>query len=238
MVERCRRRSGSSPASITHMSVHIVRFTGTLPLTSQPNALSPPGKSNNNLSIYHDNVSEGTDSSSGCDISINHDIECLDDLSQCTDVHEVVNNNGTSNRINSSTSYSARRRYVRHVKQYILSLAFLEIQAAVLLNLLNDSDMKEIIDVAGIKSPEQSKFNDHIVSQVLKQINRSSAKNSTRGRVTDDKQSFKINLTAAMIRSPNSAVSHSSSNKKMINMLHNKTSLSRSSARRLVIKAN
>ena len=184
------------------------------------------------------NLSDSADSSYNCDITITDNIECADDSSLCTDVHESVSNNSTINRINFPTSYSSHRRYVRHLKKYILNLGALDIQAAVLSDLLKDSDMKEIIDTAGIKSPEESKFNDHIVSQILKQINRSSEKSSIRGRVNDDKQSYKINLTASMIRSPNSLVNHSISNKNMINMLYNRTSLSRSSARRLVIKAN
>ena len=243
IIKRIPKSFSNSKQNAVNASSNVTNRNITVPMAidcvdSNSNALSLPGKTIDNLAIYHDNSPQGTDSSSDCDISITHDIECSDDASQSTDVHEVVNNNGTNYRINLSTSYSSHRRYVRHVKQYILSLASLEIQAAVLSDLLNDSDMKEVIIAAGVKSPEESKFNDHIVSQVLKQINRSSAKNSTRGRVNNDKQSFKINLTAAMVRSPNSVVSHSVSNKKMIHMLHNKTSMSRSSARRLVIKAN
>ena len=214
---------------------------------SYNNALSSPGNSaflmndsicTNNLIMNDDISSDDGNSSPNCNTTVTNNIECLDDSSQRTDVHVLESNNGTCHRINLSASYSTRRRYVRHLKHYILSLGSLDIQAAVLLDLLNDSDMKEVIDAAGVKSPKESNFNDHVVSQVLKQINRSSSKSSIRGRVNDDKQSFKINLTAAMIRSPNSIVNHSVSNKKIINMLYNKTSLSRSSARRLVIKAN
>ena len=98
--------------------------------------------------------------------------------------------------------------------------------------------MKDVIDASGIHSPADSHFNHLLVNQVLKQINRSSSKTSTRGRVTDDKQSYKINITAAMMRSPNSNTSLPFEKEKYINMLYSRTSLSRSSARRLVMKAH
>ena len=72
----------------------------------------------------------------------------------------------------------------------------------------------------------------------MKQINRSSSKPSSKGRVNDDRQSFKINMTAAMMRSPNSNINNLVSDKNYVNMLCSKTSMSRSSARRLVMKAS
>ena len=63
--------------------------------------------------------------------------------------------------------------------------------------------MKNAIDAAGVKSPTESIFNEqHVVNQVLKQIDRSLSQDSIRGRVNNDKQSFKINMIAAMMRSP------------------------------------
>ena len=148
-----------------------------------------------------------------------------------------TSNHHSLNQSNESISYSKRRRHVRHLKQYIFSLGSLDIQARILLDLLNDSEMKNVVQASGIKSPKENKFNEHIVNQVLKQINRSCSKSSTRGRVNDDRQNFKINMTAALMCSPNANISPSLSNKNYINMLYTKTSLSRSSARRLVIKA-
>ena len=153
-------------------------------------------------------------------------------------VNVLESNNGTINNKVLSTSYNTRRRRVRHLKHYILSLSTLDVQASILLDLLNDSDMKEVINATGIKSPAESNFNEHVVNQVMKQIDSSSSKASTRGRVNDDKQSFKINITAVMMRSPNSKVDHSVVNKQFTNLLSTKTSLSRSSARRLVTKAS
>ena len=113
-------------------------------------------------------------------------------------------NSGILNKTNLSTSYSSRRRYVRNLKQYIFSLGSLDIQATVLSDLLKDSEMKPVLAAAGVISPAEANFNDKVVSHVLKQIDRSSAKDSTRGRVSNDKQSYKINMTAALMKSPNS----------------------------------
>ena len=162
---------------------------------------------------------------------------CEDDSSHSNLVRDIQHNHLPLNNNNLFTSYSTRRRYVRNIKQYIFSLGPLNVQSSILVDLLNDSEMKSVIDAAGIKSPKVSNFNEHVVNQVLKQINRSSSKSSYRGRVNDDKQSFKINLTAAMLRSPTSNSSPSIANKNYVSMLFSKTCLSRSSARRLVIKA-
>ena len=158
-------------------------------------------------------------------------------LSPDTNRQELETNSGILNKTNLSTSYSSRRRYVRNLKHYIFSLGSLDIQAIVLSDLLNDSEMKPVITAAGVTSPAEANFNDKVVNQVLKQIDRSSAKDSSRGRVNNDKQSYKINMTAALMKSPNSNAELSVLDKTFVNMLFSKTCLSRSSARRLVIKA-
>ena len=81
-------------------------------------------------------------------------------------------------------------------------------------------------------------MHEDIVKQVLKQINRSSEKDSNRGRVSDDKQSYKINVASAITKTPETGTSQTKSDKTLVKMLWTQTSLSKSSARRLIIKAN
>ena len=175
---------------------------------------------------------------SHCNISITNNINLSDDSSDSNDEQNVSHNDIPPSNNSLFTSYSTRRRYIRNLKKYIFSLGTLNVQASILIDLLNDTEMKPVLSAAGIKSPKENRFNEHIVNQVLKQINRSSTKSSSKGRVNDDKQSFKINMTAAMMRSPNTNVNNVLTDKKYVNMLCSKTSMSRSSARRLVMKAS
>ena len=184
-----------------------------------------PHRNNSDLQDY----SISTPTVEDCTIT---NLDDVDDSSHRNHVISAVHNNHAINNSSECFSYSTRRRHVRHLKQYIFKLGSLDMQACILLDLLNDFEMKNVVQASGIKSPKENKFNEHIVNQVLKQINRSSSKSSTRGRVNDDRQSFKINMTAAILRSPTANISPSLSNKNYINMLYTKTSLSRSSARK------
>ena len=182
-------------------------------------------------------ITEYTNSYTITNIDISNRIDCTNGSSFDNNIQEVETNSNIVNKNNLSTSYSSRRRYVRNLKQYIFSLGSLDVQAAILSDLLNDSEMKPLVDAAGVTSPAESNFNNEVVNHVFKQIDRSSSKVSTRGRVNDDKQSYKINMAAALMKSPNSNVDLSVRDKTFVNMLFSKTCLTRSSARRLVMKA-
>ena len=69
---------------------------------------------------------------------------------------DVTINDLPINNNNLCTSYSTRRRHVRNLKKYIFSLGTFNVQASFLSDFLNDNEMKEVVRVAGMKSPKES----------------------------------------------------------------------------------
>ena len=229
------RNSECQTCEIESPNISSISFPSEIPTTDQH--LLTSSHNNNDDDSSDDNDFSRSDRRNPL-VPHTNNIDFTDDSSSNNYVLGLESNFRTNNEKQVNISYSTRRRYIRNLKDYIFSLGNLDVQASILSDFLKDSDMKEVLEAAGIHSPVDSSFNEQVVNQVMKQINRSSEKNSIRGRVTDDRQSYKINITAAIMKSPSSNVSASFDKKKYINMLHSRTSLSRSSARRLVIKAH
>ena len=187
----------------------------------------------------YDERNDSSRSSPHGDVQITNNINCVDESSNHNSDSDREINSSTNNT-NLPISYSTIRRHVRYLREYIMNLDVpLSVQVQILSELLNDSKFRKISSLAGIKPPDEVAFNEHVVKQVLKQINRSSTKDSCRGRVSDDKQSYKINVASAMMNTPESTnVNHTKSDKTLVKLLWTNTSMSKSSARRLVIKAH
>ena len=143
-----------------------------------------------------------------------------------------------SNKKNDLTEYVQRRRAVGDLKSIVKKYGAFNRQVDLLTTFLNESDMSPILDAANILSPRTILLHKHLVDQIIKIVSRCSAKESCRGRVSNDQATFRTNLVAAIVSSPNIDPRDCPIKKNhLLEMLSTNTNLSKSSCRRLIEKA-
>ena len=166
--------------------------------------------------------------------TINYNEESLDRPIVCarsSNVHE-------NNKKKELTKYVQRRRAVNGLKTIFKNFGDFNCQVDLLTTFLNESDMQPVLDAANILSPKTILLNKHLVDQMIKIVRRCSVKESCRGRLSHDQDSFRTNLVAAMVSSPNADPRDVPIKKNQIlQMLFSNTELSKSSCRRLIEKA-
>ena len=152
---------------------------------------------------------------------------------------DLSSNDLSPNKENQFFSYSTRRRIIRKLKDSIKKVGGIYHQASILSEFLNETDMQPVLRAGNILSPKEVLANKHIVDQLLKQVQRCSQKNSTRGRINNDKDSLRTNLVAAMMCSPkdnNSALPIKKTD--VLRKICSDTRISRSAGKRLINKAH
>ena len=94
--------------------------------------------------------------------------------------------------------------------------------------------MKPVIDAAGIVKPKEANSYHKVFKHLCKQLDRSSAKISIRGRVNDDLQSYRTNALALLMPSPNNNSASSLKDSDIFRLISNNTSIPKRTARRLL----
>ena len=137
----------------------------------------------------------------------------------------------------SSLRYHSRRRLVRNLIQYIQKMGNLSDQALIVSEAFKSPALQSVLEAAGIIKPKEFNSYEMIVKQLCKQLDRSSAKSSLRGRVNDDLQSYRTNAIALLMPSPNSISEKSLKDADIFRLLCNNTSIPKRTARRLLYNA-
>ena len=185
----------------------------------------------NDRVIVHSNVDNESNTDS-LDLS---QIECYDNINLSH--NDSVTSDNPSNKNNLFSSYDRRRRLVKKLKDCIKKIGNVNQQGTILSDVLNSPDMADVLKAGNIVPPKQSIANQRVVNQLWKQLDRSSMKNSLRGRVNDDCQSYRINSVALLSSTPDGESEKSLSKSDIVNMICNNTSIPRTTARRLLYKA-
>ena len=144
----------------------------------------------------------------------------------------------TENNNHPSMSYSTRRRHVRKLKDCIFGIqGDINEKAKILMGFLNDTEILPILRAGGMLSPKESTINSHLIKQLMKQVERSSSKESSRGRTNDDMQSYRINAIGLITKTPESSSEVAFQPKDVRRILYSNTSIPGRTVRRLVKKA-
>ena len=189
-------------------------------------------------SDINDTDSISNEASSNFNISTNHSDNANDNVllatqRQSDDLHcsELPKNDTLF------SSYGVRRRHVRHIKKYIKSLNTKEQKIAIVSDLFNDHEILPLLRAGGMVPPKEAIANKKLLDQFSKQLNRSSIKDSFRGRINDDLQSYRINAVGMLMDSPINNDDELKFNKEVFRVISNNSSIPRTSARRLMQKA-
>ena len=197
----------------------------------------------NHITLNDNTVTRDSDVTPDRNVSPNNNISIINTINYSNNSSinesetESHNNDTIPNNENLFTSYYARRRLVRKLKICLEKLGNVEQQGVILCDLLNSTDMEPVLAAGGITPPKEHAAKNLVVDQVLKQVSRSSTKNSTRGRTNDHLQSYRTNVVAALMPSPTQNSPCMLKNKDVYALIRKSTTISRSAARRLVNKA-
>ena len=186
-----------------------------------------------NVNVMNSDVDSSTDNSVTNDASKSNSIGLLDSHSDADDSHK--SNNTKNDGI--FRSYDIRRRHVREIKKYIKALKTKEQKVAIVSDLFNDYEILPLLRSAGIVPPNEALANKRLLEQFRKQLIRSSVKDSSRGRINNDLQSYRINAVGMLMDSPMNNDDELKFNKDVFRVISNNNSLPRTSARRLMQKA-
>ena len=151
---------------------------------------------------------------------------------------EEFDNNQIPKNDSPFSSYAVRRRHVRHIKKYIKSLNNYDQKVAIVSDLFNDYEILPLLRAGGMVPPNEAIANKKLLDQFSKQVNRSSLKDSSRGRINDDLQSYRINAVGLLMNSPSNNADEFQFNKDVFRLLRSNTNIPKTSARRLMDKAN
>ena len=195
--------------------------SGEIPLSTPVGHVDTIG--NNSNTELTKSLTDGDQSN-----SINSDSES--DISLCINENTDFNNHP-------SMSYSTRRRHVRKLKDCFNSIHDINEQAKILSEFLNDTDILPILRAGGMIPPKEATINSYLVKQLMKQVNRSSSKESSRGRINDDMQSYRINAIGLITKTPESTSEVLLEPKDIRRILYSNTSIPDRTVRRLVKKA-
>ena len=159
------------------------------------------GKDDCDYTRYVD-IEHSDSSNDSCQNESNKYLDSSDD--------ELINkeSNDTSTRIRNNlfSFYDRRRRLVKKLKVFVNKLGNVNQQGAILADVLNSPDMAPVLKTGNILSAKTAIGNHSVVKQLWKQLDRSSMKNSVRGRVNDDCQSYRINSIALVSSTPDGQV--------------------------------
>ena len=216
----------------TNESINSVTHT-------QYNTLTP----DNHSFICHDQCSDIviTNNNTANDAAFNH-YRKLNMVNNENSEPVVDSSPGNSNKFPNNSnnlfcSQQSRRHLVRKLKKFIQTLGNINQQAVILSDVLKSSDMQTVVDLAGIANSKECQFSKMAVKQLWKQVERSSKKDSVRGRVNNDLQSYRTNALALLMPSPTNNSEEALKNLDIFHMLCQNTSIPKRTARRLVLTA-